>query len=60
MTYTHEISWNEYHDWLDMFVKKSVRTVPDAIQLHLDALGSREYDIEGNQNITGIKITELI
>jgi hypothetical protein len=59
MSYTHEISWNEYHEWLNMFVKKSVRTVPDALSLHIDALKNREYDSEGNQNITGIKIVTL-
>ena len=59
MGYTHEISWSEYHTWLDMFVRKSVRTVSDALQLHLDALKAREYDADGNQNIVSIRVTTL-
>jgi hypothetical protein len=59
MNYTHEIRWNEYHDWLGMFVAKSFRTTSDAVSIHLKSLKIREYDVEGNQNITGIKVVEL-
>lgn len=59
MNYTHLISYNEYESWLDMFVSKSFRTTEDAIMLHIDALKKRQYDGQGNQNITKIKVEKI-
>jgi len=57
MNYSHEIRWNEYESWLDMFVAKSFRTTEDAVDLQ--AIKGHEYDSAGNQNITGLKVVKL-
>lgn len=59
MNYSHEISWNEYEQWLDMFVRKSFRTTEEGVNMYIQDIKRREYDGAGNQNITGIKVVKL-
>ena len=39
--YTHEISWSEYHDFLQMWVTKSFQTVEDCVQMHYNSISNR-------------------
>jgi hypothetical protein len=57
--YTHLITWNEYIPVFNIFVKKSLYTVEDAVQLHLNSLKKREYNDEGDQMIMSIKLQEV-
>ncbi len=57
--YTHKIVWNEYNDWLGMFVRKEFRTTADAVELHLNSIRARTYDSNGDQNITGLRAVAL-
>jgi len=39
--YTHQISWREYHEFLQTWVEKSFKTVEDCVQSHYNSICSR-------------------
>ena len=55
--YTHRISWLEYVDSLEIYVRKSFPTTADAVDLHLTSLNRRKAKCEsvGEENIKNIR-----